>query len=150
MKWNVRGVGVILGVSAVLVGGACARETAPRVEVVDHDLQGSWGQNAGALPPGNEFIMALTESAGTVTGTGTFAGEAGPFGALAVSGTVARDTVHLQVIYNFDPQFSGLHPDTAQFSGVLFAQDTIAGALVRGGTADSVRYVRLRIDDPPA
>ena len=145
----VRIVTLSVGIATVALGAACARETAPKVAVVDDDLQGSWGQYAGTPHPGTEFIMGLVVSSGTVTGTGTFAGEAGPFGALAISGSVARDTVHLQVVYNFDPQFRALHPDTAHFSGVLSAADTLAGTLVRGGAADTVTYVRLRISDPP-
>ena len=151
MRQTVRGLTAALGIAAVSLVSACARETVPRVTVVDHDIQGSWGQDFGGLLPGFEFIMALNESSGTVSGTGTYAGEAGPYGALAVSGTVARFTIHLRVIYNADPRFSGLHPDTAQFDGVLSAADTISGTLAQHGAQPSaVTFVRLRIGDPAA
>lgn len=126
-----------------MFSAACARDTAPTLDIVDHDLQGLWTQSAPGSPPGNDFVMEVTESSGAVAGTGNFAGEAGPFGVLVISGTVARDTVQLQVIYNFDPQFTGLHPDTAQFSGVLSAVNTISGTLVRGGASGAVTYVRI-------
>jgi hypothetical protein len=118
---------------------------------VDHDAQGSWGQdNHGALTPGNSFVMALTESSGTITGVGSFAGEAGPYGALRVAGTVADDSVHLQIVYVPEPTvFPQLRVDTAQFAGVLTAKDHIAGRLAHDGTTQPFDLVRLTIDDPP-
>jgi hypothetical protein len=90
--------------------------------------------------------MALTESAGVVTGTGTFAGEAAPGGALAISGSIRNDSLHLQVVFLFDPRF-GLQPDTSSFDGVLSARDTING-MFEGGIVRT-QLVRLRVSDPP-
>lgn len=94
--------------------------------------------------------MSLAESSGVVTGTGTFAGEAGPFGSLAVSGTVANSALRLQIIYNLEPHaFPNSRPDTAQFVGTLVAADTIDGQLTRDGSTGPLQLVRLRINDPP-
>ena len=93
--------------------------------------------------------MALAESSGVVHGTGSFAGEAAPYGGLAVSGTVANRTAHLRVIFNFEPHlFPMLGPDTGQFVGQLITTDSIAGQLTVNGRTSIVPLVRLRINDP--
>ena len=138
-------------ISACAFLGACSSGTAPASAPppVDHDVQGSWGENfAGA--PGNTFLIAVTESAGRVAGTGSFAGEAGPYGALEVSGTVANDSLHLQIIYDFEPTvFRNLHPDTTHFVGRLTHRDSISGQLTRDGSTAPLELVRLKIGDPP-
>ncbi|HEY2850200.1 MAG TPA: hypothetical protein VGI97_10005 [Gemmatimonadaceae bacterium] len=113
---------------------------------MDHDVQGSWQQNV-ALAPGNEFLVVLMESSGTVSGSGSFAGEAAPYGGLAESGSIASDSLRLQIVYKFDPTtFPTLPPDTAQFVGVLAARDTINGSLTRDGFTSALTLVRI----PPA
>src|SRR5678815_1622449 len=116
---------------------------------VDTDIQGSWTQASSVVIPGSQFIMALVDSSGIVRGTGSFAGEAGPFGGLAVSGTVKNDSLHLQIIYNFSPTFPGLHPDTAQFTGVLSTPDRMDGTLTRDGVPGPVQFIRATVGDRP-
>jgi hypothetical protein len=140
--------GRALAFAAAPLCAACTGETSPRFVPAAHEVQGSWGQNAAVTIPGNEFIMALSESSGTVTGTGTFAGEAGPFGALAISGAATSDSIHLQIIYNFDPLFVGLKPDTAHFDGVLTATDMMGGIFVQGGAGAPATFIRLKVGDP--
>jgi len=116
---------------------------------VDTDIQGSWTQASSVVIPGSQFIMALVDSSGIVRGTGSFAGEAGPFGGLAVSGTVKNDSLHLQIIYNFSPTFPGLHPDTTQFAGVLSTPDRMDGTLTRDGVPGPVQFIRATVGDRP-
>lgn len=78
-------------------------------------------------------MLDLTEMSGALTGTGTFAVEAGAGGTLAASGTVRSDSLHLQIVFLFDPRFTALEPDTAGFQRVLVARDTILGMLTRPG-----------------
>ncbi|MGH7655987.1 MAG: hypothetical protein ACREN6_15125 [Gemmatimonadaceae bacterium] len=138
-------------ISACALLGACARDAilAP-VPPADHDVQGSWGEDFADFP-GNSFLIAVTESSGAVSGTGSFAGEAGPYGGLVVSGSIAADSLRLQIIYDFEPMvFPGLHPDTAQFVGVLASEDTISGQLTRGGFTTPLTLGRLKLAvDPP-
>jgi hypothetical protein len=142
-------LGVLIGWSAVGFGCSSAAERTVAPVLVDHDVQGSWGPAPLPLNPGSQFLMALTESAGVVTGTGTFAGEAAAGGALAISGSVRNDSLHLQVVFLFDPRFAIPQPDTASFEGVLSARDTIDGTLTDRGIAQSMQLVRLRVGDPP-
>jgi hypothetical protein len=139
--------------ASLMLGTACSRgdSTAPIPLAVDHDAEGSWGENnAGAPVPGSLFLLAMTESSGTISGTGSFAGEAGPYGALAVSGAVANDSLHLRIIYVFEPTvFPHLQPDTTQFVGRLTNRDQIDGLLTRDGFTGPLGLARLRVGDPP-
>ena len=135
-------------ISACAFLGACSRDTSPVFvpPPVDQDVEGSWRQN-DARPPGEFFLVVLSESSGTVSGSGSFAGEAAPFGVLSENGSIASDSLRLQIVYNFDPKtFPTLSPDTAQFVGALAARDTINGSLTRGGFTSALTLVRI----PPA
>jgi hypothetical protein len=144
-----RFLSLLIGVCASVVVACSGESVVASTPPVNHDVEGSWSMDFTGTP-GNSFILALTESSGSISGTGSFAGEAGPFGALAVSGTVANDSLHLQIIYRFEPTvFPNLHPDTAQFTGVLSTRDKIDGTLTRDGTPRSFELIRLRIGDPP-
>lgn len=138
--------------TAVCTIAACAGDASTSIApAVDHDAEGSWSpDNGGMIVPGNSWLIAIREASGVVDGTGSFAGEAGPFGALAVSGTVAHDSVHLRIIYVYEPTvFPHLAPDTAQFDGVLVSRDRIDGQLTRGGfTGWPYRLMRVVATDP--
>ena len=140
-------------ISAVAVGltTACSSGPAGLPAPVDHDAQGSWGQDVhGAIIPGNSFTMELTESSGMIIGFGSFAGEVGPYGALHITGVVAKDSMDLQVVYAYQPTvFPKLRPDTAQFAGVLTDKNHVTGELTRGGTTQRFDLIRLTNGDRP-
>src|SRR6187401_1940885 len=99
--------------------------------------------------PGVQFLLALHDSAGVVTGTGSWASEAGPSGSLVPRGTAIADSIHLQVIYVPSPAFTTLKPDTAQLEAVLTTHDRIDGTLRRGSLPPStIQLVRVRAGDP--
>ena len=139
--------------ASLMAGTACSgnESSEPIPPAVDHDAQGSWGpNNGGVVIPGNSFLISIAESAGTIAGTGSFAGEAGPYGSLVVSGTVANDSLHMRIIYVFEPHvFPQLQPDTAQFVGRLSNRDQIDGLLTRRGVTSPLGLVRLKIGDAP-
>jgi hypothetical protein len=118
---------------------------------VDHDAEGSWGLDThGDVIAGNSFVMALTEAGGAISGVGSFAGEAGPYGGLQVTGTVRQDSVKLQIIYAAEPTvFPSLRPDTAQFAGMLTTKNQIGGQITNSGSTLPFGLVRLMIGDPP-
>jgi hypothetical protein len=140
---------------ACLLGSAAACGSDPSAVLpppVDHDAQGSWGQDThGAITPGSSFVMALTESDGVIDGVGSFAGEAAPYGGLRVSGTVSQDSVHLRIIFIAEPTvFPSLKPDTAQFAGLLTSKNAVRGQLTRSsGISGPFDLIRLMIGDPP-
>jgi hypothetical protein len=116
------------------------------------DLAGSWAEDPGpSFVPGNSFVMALGSSPdNVVTGTGSYAGEAGPFGALTVSGTARGDSLHLEVV--FVPEatvFPQLKPDTARLEGAFATRDRIDAKFTRAGTTGPFTLVRLQTGDRP-
>ena len=141
-------LGVLILAGAVASGCSDTAGRAVGPAPVDHDVEGSWVRTP-LLNPGNDFLMFLTESAGVVTGIGTFAREAGAGGALAIAGSVHEDSLHLQVVFRFDPPIPGIAPDTTSFEGVLSTRDTMNGTLTVDGFAESIQLVRRRVNDPP-
>jgi hypothetical protein len=137
--------------ASLMVGTACSgsESAEPIPPAGDHDAQGSWGQNNGGVVfPGTSFLIAMTESSGTIAGTGSFAGEAAPYGSLSVSGTVAGDSLHLRIIFVFEPHvFPQLQPDTTQFIGRFTNRDQIDGLLTRGAATGPFGLVRLQVGD---
>lgn len=141
-----------LFLASLMIGTACSgrESTEPVPPAVDHDAQGSWGENnGGVLVPGNSFLIAMTESSGTIAGTGSFAGEAGPYGSLSVSGAVVNNSLHLRIIYVYELHvFPQVQPDTGQFVGRLTNRDQIDGAMTRRGVTGPFGLVRLQVGDP--
>ena len=145
---------LVVAAIALLVGacgGAGNDGTTSPPPAVDHDAEGSWGlDNHGQVIPGSSFLFAVRESSGVISGTGSFSGEAGPYGGLVVSGTVAHDSLHLNIVFVPEPTvFRSLAPDTARFAGMLTNRDHIVGEFTRGGNTSPVSFVRLVVGDPP-
>jgi hypothetical protein len=136
--------------SAFFLAAACSHDTTqPSDQPGPSDFTGSWTENFGVTIPGVQFLLALRDSGSVVTGTGTWANEAGPSGTLAANGTALQDSIHLRVIYVPNPAFVGLKPDTAQLDGMLTTHDRIDGTLHRGSFPPStIQLVRLKAGDP--
>jgi CBS domain-containing protein len=139
-------------IGAVIATAGCStdsnRVTGPVPPPPDEAIEGSWGLDPAVVDPGSEFLMSLRDSAGVVSGTGTFAGEAGPFGGLRVSGVVQNDSVHLLVVYVLDPSFGTFPGDTGRLAGLLTARDTLDATITQGGFTRAVRLTRLQIANP--
>lgn len=140
-------------IGAAVAAAACStdsgRLTGPVPPPPDGAIAGSWGLDPAKIFPGTQFLMSLSDSAGVVTGVGSFAGEAGPQGSLQLSGMVQNDSLHLQVVYVLDPRFGQSRPDTGSLAGALVANDTIDAAIMNAGSTWIVRLVRRKIGDPP-
>ena len=126
--------------------GACSDALAPHGTATD--LNGMWSEDFGSdVVPGFSFAVGLRESADVVTGQGSYAGEAGPYGMLGIAGAAHGDSVHLRIVYVPNVVvFPHLAPDTAQFDGVLTTRDRIDGMLSRAGSSQSFSLVRLQGD----
>jgi hypothetical protein len=89
---------------------------------VARELRGTWARAFDA--PGNSTVFMISAQGLTVTGTGTFAGEAGPSGTLSLSGQVAsRQTGGPLVQIDF-AQSNGF---TGHFTGSLSNSNTLDG-----------------------
>jgi hypothetical protein len=127
---------------------ACSESSTAARRPIDHDAQGAWREDYPLLSPGSSFQFALTETSGVLSGTGSFSGEAGPAGDLAVTGAVAKDTLRLRIIATTRSTPLAIPPtDTETFVGVLSTTDQIDGTLAAGGRVRTVRLVRLRLLD---
>lgn len=140
-----------LALLAAVLSAACSHDTTqPSTQPGPSDVTGSWTEDFGATVPGVQFLLALRDSASVVSGTGTWANEAGPSGSLVPSGTAIGDSIHLRIVYVPNPTFVGLKPDTAQLEAVLTTRDRIDGTLRRGSFPPStIQLVRVRAGDPP-
>lgn len=142
---------IALLAAGIVLAAACSHDvTQPSDGPGPSDFTGSWTQNLGVSVPGVQFLLALRDSGQAVTGTGTWANEAGPSGALVANGTPVGDSAHLQIIYVPNPSFVGLKPDTAKLDAVLTTRDQIDGTLRRGSLPPvTMRLIRLKVGDPP-
>src|SRR6476619_3849968 len=136
--------------AAAFLAAACSHDTTqPADRPGPTDVTGSWSEAFGVTIPGVQFLLALRDSASFVTGTGTWANEAGPSGSLVARGTAIADSIHLQVIYVPNPALTTLKPDTAQLEAVLTTHDRIDGTLRRGSFPTStIQLVRVRAGEP--
>jgi hypothetical protein len=108
-------------------------------------IDGRWGLS-GTSVPGNSFEMDLTSTGSTVSGSGNYAGEAGPFGTLAVAGTVAGLVVHLDL--NFSEQLPRPgHTTIEHFDGQFTSANVLEGSITSdtpGQTPASASYRRVQ------
>jgi len=139
---------IALALAAILIAACAHDSSSPETRPGPSDVSGSWGQKFGTTIPGVQFLLALRDSQQVVTGTGTWANEAGPSGSLVASGTAIADSIHLRIIYVPNPTFVGLKPDTAQLEAVLTTRDRIDGTLRRSFGPSTIELVRLKIGDP--
>lgn len=114
MRYSVRSL-----VSVALAAGvlACSSESLTQSESIAVRLAGTW--SAAFDIPGNSLILLLSAHDATVTGTGTFAGEAGPSGTLTVDGKVTGATIDLDMLYDSGQRM--------HFRGDLTALDHLNG-----------------------
>ena len=86
------------------------------------ELRGTWSQAFDA--PGNSTVFVVGVEGLTISGTGTFAGEVGPFGTLSLSGQVtSQQTGRPRVQIDF-AQSNG---STGHFSGSLTNANSLNG-----------------------
>jgi hypothetical protein len=134
----------LLLIGIVIAGAsACSEPSTAARRPVDSDAQGAWREDYAGLAPGFSFQFTLTDASGVLSGTGSFSGEAGPVGTLAVTGTVANDSLQLRIIATTTSTPLAIPPtDTETFVGVLSTTDQIDGTLTAGGRVQAVRLIR--------
>jgi hypothetical protein len=108
-------------------------------------IDGRWGAPAISIP-GNSFEMDLTSTGSTVSGSGSYAGEAGPFGTLAVAGTVDGLMVHLDLTFSEQLPRAG-HTTTEHFDGQFTSANVLEGSITSdtpGQTPGRASYQRVQ------
>jgi len=89
-------------------------------------IDGRWAE--GFSFPGSFLEFTLTSAGSIVSGSGSYAGEAGPFGTLAVAGTVDGPTVHLDLTFTEQAPRAG-HTMVEHFDGVFTSFNVIEGSI---------------------
>jgi hypothetical protein len=108
-------------------------------------IDGRWG-HPGISVPGNFFEMDLTSTGSTVSGSGSYAGEAGPFGTLAVAGTVDGLVVHLDLTFSEQLPRAG-NTTIEHFDGHFTSTNVLEGSITSdtpGQTPGRASYQRVQ------
>jgi hypothetical protein len=129
----VRVVGVVSAATALLLGAACGGDSTS--EPQPPTLDGSW--SGTVLETGQTYSMALTQSSGRVSGSGTVLDVDG-LAVTAVTGSVQGFNVLLEISYpntNFN---------TVSFQGSFSTRDEMRGGLkfTRRPLPDSITFRR--------
>ena len=107
-------------------------------------LAGQWTHvRAANEPPGFFRSFTLTVADTTLSGSGTFQGEAGPSGTMSVSGGVTNGRVHLGFV--FHQTMPSAAPDyTGSFDGRLSSANDLIGTItIAASPADSEHFARV-------
>ncbi len=89
-------------------------------------IAGKWAE--GFTVPGNGFEMDLSASGSSVSGVGTWAGEAGPSGTLSVTGTSDATGVHLDLVFTETVPRAG-NVSISHFDGRLSSSNILSGSI---------------------
>ena len=95
--------------------------------------------------PGSFLGFDLTSRGSTVSGSGNYAGEAGPFGTLTVAGTIDGPTVHLDLTFTEQAPRPG-HTEIEHFDGVFTSFNVIEGSIATdtpGQVPGKISYKRV-------
>lgn len=98
----------------VLLSFGCGDGLAPPA-----DVQGTWTAEFGL--PGPSIELDLRQLDGTVTGSGTYAIEAGRSGTLVVSGSYAWPRITLSIAYDYGraETYTGTVLDSRHMTGIM-------------------------------
>jgi hypothetical protein len=92
--------------------------------VVAAELRGTWARDFAI--PGMSTVFVISVQDLTVSGTGTFAGEAGPSGTLILSGQVTPQQIGGPLVHIDFTQSNGI---VGHFSGSLSDTNSLSGSL---------------------
>ena len=108
-----------LPLAALVSAMACDPAARTGGPPIDAALAGHWAQDNTVV--GSAFTLSLTVTDTLVTGTGTYAIEAGRSGTLTVTGTATAALVTLYIIYDYGPvaYFEGAPPIGTVLSGAI-------------------------------
>lgn len=116
----------------------CRNSTAPQV-----DIQGTWSEDGNV--PGASLVITISETDGTLQGSGTYTIEAGQPGTLQLTGTHSGRNVTLVLTFDTDlvETWNGTIQDSSHMTGevdgnpggpvtVSFTRSALAGTAMDG------------------
>jgi hypothetical protein len=121
---------LVVAALVLAVSAACSNAVDLKdPNVVASELRGTWSRDFGA--PGSSTVFVISVQDLTVTGTGTFANEAGPSGTLSLSGQVttqqmggARVQLDFAQTDGFTGHFGGSLTNTNTLDGIVWYSST--------------------------
>jgi hypothetical protein len=90
-------------------------------------IEGKWTEDFTV--PGNSLEMNLTYGGGTISGTGSWCGEAAPCGTLLVAGAIDDNAVHLDLTFTQTLPPSTSPPFVEHFEGRFSSLRSLRGTL---------------------
>lgn len=122
----------------IWVLASCDRSTSPKV------LEGFWEYvRAPGDPPVLTLGIVFTTSDGTISGTGTWQGEAGPSGTVTAAGAISRATVAFDL--TFTQVLNGVpqqNPFVEHFVGRFTSNDDLEGTTTLNGATGALHLHR--------
>ena len=112
----------ILG-AALLVVGCGDGLVAPSAKT----LQGSWA--AADEVPGSGELWDLSVQGTSISGTGSWSGEACCAGTISLTGAIAGDSIHLDLTYVVTSSASPRDPFHKHFDGALISRRVLRGTV---------------------
>lgn len=115
---------------------ACSSSGVTNPNTVAADLRGTWTQTG--LGAGSSRVFTVQVSGTTVTGTGTYAGEAGPSGNLVVTGVITGTNITLTLAQDDDV--------TYHLNATLASPNLLTGALFTTGDPVEASFQKIQVD----
>jgi len=129
----------LLALSGFLVVGlmvsatGCGSGGGGTVATTTRSLTGSWSTPFSV--PGANTSLTMTQRVSSISGSGTYAIEAGRSGTLQISGTVTGSVFTLTINYDYGA--------TTTYTGTIVDANDITGTVHQAGSADySLSFVR--------
>ena len=130
----------VLSVLLLVVAAGCSNIFGPG------GINGKWTQPPTV--PGNSFEMDLVTHGSTVSGTGTWSGEACCYGTVGVTGTIHDGAVHLGITETIQAGAGNIGSTfISRFDGRIIVGQRLRGTLKSGSdpanqTTQDITYVR--------
>ena len=130
---------LMLAVSLVSVA-ACSSSDITNPNTIAAALRGTWTQTG--LGVGSSRVFTLQVIGTTVTGTGSYAGEAGPFGNMTITGSITGTRIALDLAQDDDVTF--------HLNAMLSSPQILMGTLLNGSDSATATFEKIQVDPPGA
>lgn len=130
---------LMLAVGLVAVA-ACSSSDITNPNTIAADLRGMWTETGLVVGSSRIFLLQVTGT--TVTGEGSYSGEAGPVGSLTVTGSITGMLITLDIA-----QDNGV---TVHVKARLASPRTLSGSQFIAGDSTAAMFQKLQSDPPGA
>jgi len=113
----------ILGAACLIVAACSGDLVAPSAKT----LQGNWA--AMDEVPGSGQLWDLSVQGTSINGTGSWSGEACCAGTISLTGTIAGDSIHVDLTFVVTSSASPREPFHQHFDGALISRTVLRGTV---------------------